>query len=106
MTDLEKYTNQERYPYEVVEKTNEFLDLLKDLDIEIIITNSVCIDDECVTTDRGLTYNNLINLIENKINKGYTKLYFYNLTYKFDKICRKDDFYYTDTFYVRWLFKK
>ncbi len=107
MTDLEKYTNQEKYPYEVEVRTKAFIDFLKHVNIELIIIDSPCIDEGCVETDRSLTYEFLINLIQKKINKGYTKLYFYNLTYKFEKLCNgKDEFIYSDTFYVRWLFKK
>jgi len=107
MTDLEKYNNQERYPYEVKEKTEEFISLMKEIDIELILVDSPIIDGVgSVEADRSLTYEHLVDLVEKKKIRGSTKLYFYNLQYKFDKICNgSTDFIYSDTFYVRWLFK-
>lgn len=109
MSDLEKYNNQNKYPYEVQEKTNEFINLLKKEGIELILVDSPLIDNVgLVVSDRGLNYDDLIKIVRRKIDKfSVNKLYFYNLTYKFDKLCNGiDDYVYSDTFYVRWLFKK
>lgn len=107
MTDLEKYNNQGKYPYEVKEKTEEFLKLLEQLDIELIILDSPIVNENnTVKTDRGVSYEDLIKQLNIKIKRyGCAKLYFYNLQYKFDKFMTSSGYEYTDTYYVRWLYK-
>ena len=109
---IEKKYVERSYPEPHEGYTQELIRIIQEnaLPIEIIRIDSPMFEFEGVRTpigcDRALELSNFISVVDRHVKLGATKLYLLCVDYKYDKIINGEDYLFTDTFYVRWSFKK
>lgn len=113
---IEKEYIAKSYPEPNEAYTQELIRIIQEnaLPIEIIRIDSPTFEFEGVRTpigcDRALELSNFISVVDRHVRLGATKLYLLCVDYKYDKLIigfgEDIEYSYSDTFYVRWGFKK